>query len=84
MAMKAAGIGDVNPSDVELLSLLDRGVSGQQLADLATELRAARGIGVRFRYVLRTMAGRLRDASTAGPVSARAAAPADDVFEGAR
>lgn len=80
-AMRTAGIGSVNPSDADLLSLLNQGVTPEQLGDLAVELRESRGSGVAFRYVLATMRGRLRDRADRPPASG---APADDVFEGAR
>lgn len=82
-AMKTAGVPDVNPSDPELLSLLNQGVTPEQLADLVTELRSAGRSGIRARYVIRTMAGRLRDAAATTPM-ARQEAPAADVFEGMR
>ena len=80
-AMKDAGIGDVNPSDVELLSLLNQGVNPDEFGDLAAELRSNDST-VRFRYVVRTMAGRRRDAAKRG--TARSALPTDDTFAGAR
>lgn len=81
-AMKSAGLASVNPSDAELLALLNRGVTAEQMGDLTAELRAADPT-TSFRYVIRTMAGRLRDAARRPAIGRRAPAD-DDVFEGAR
>lgn len=78
--MKDAGISDVNPSDAELLSLLNEGATPDEFGDLAAELRATDST-VRFRYVVRTMAGRRRDAAKRVG-SARAAMPAAEHLEG--
>lgn len=80
--MKSAGLASVNPSDAELLALLNRGVTAEQMGDLTAELRAADPT-TSFRYVIRTMAGRLRDAARRPAIGRRAPAD-DDVFEGAR
>ena len=61
--MREAGIHRVNPSDPRLLQLLSQGVTPQQIADLAAEIREGQGAGKPQTYVLAAMEGRLRDAA---------------------
>jgi hypothetical protein len=61
-AMREAGVQAVNPSHPDLLDLLARGVTAQQLGDLAAEVKAAHGPKP-MAYVLKAMQGRL-EAST--------------------
>ena len=63
--LREAGVQRVNPSDPRLAQLLAQGVTPQQLAHLAAEIREAQGVPKPMAYVLAAMEGRLRDAATA-------------------
>lgn len=63
--LREAGVQRVNPSDPRLLQLLSQGVTPQQLADLATEIREGQGKGKPQAYVLAAMEGRLQEAAAA-------------------
>ena len=68
LAMKAAGMAQVSPSHPRLLSLLQAGVTAEELADVARDCVA---IGKGFAYALATVEGRRRDAAAKGAVPAR-------------
>lgn len=66
--LREAGVQRVNPSDPRLTQLLAQGVTPQQLAHLAVEIREAQGVAKPMAYVLAAMEGRLRDAAAAPAV----------------
>ena len=66
LAIKAAGIADVNPGHPRLHALLQAGVTPQAFGDHAAAL-VARGKG-KFALLLATVEGQLRDAAAAGAV----------------
>lgn len=61
IAMKEAGLGAVNPSHPKLISLLDAGMTIEELRDAASIAAKA---GKPFAYALATAEGRRRDAAT--------------------
>lgn len=71
LAIKAAGIPDVNPSHPDLQRLLAAGVTPQELADTAAVL-ALKGKGS-FAYLLKTVEGQRVDAAAKAAVPAAVA-----------
>lgn len=66
IALKAAGIGNVNPSHPELAALVDAGATVEEFVGA---VRASEGKGDRFAYVIAVVAGqRKRAAATAGAI----------------
>lgn len=65
MAMRAAGMADVNPSHPTLLRLTAAGVPAEHFADATKDaLRRSKG----FAYTLALVEGRLRDSEAARPL----------------
>lgn len=73
LAIRRAGVQDVNPSHPDLLRLIAAGATPQEFADVAEA--AVRGKKARFAYVLATVEGRRRDAANAAPVPSASPAP---------
>ena len=76
-AIKAAGIGDVNPSHPDLQRLLTAGVTSTELADAAAVLVLKNKAS--FAYLLKTVEGQRVDAAAKAAVPAAAAKPAPTV-----
>lgn len=60
IALKAEGIGSVNPGHPELLALIE---SGAEVQNFVVAARSAKDKGKGFAYVLGTVKGQMRDAS---------------------
>ena len=65
MAMKAAGIGDVNPGHIDLIRLIDAGATLEEFVGAATEARAK---GKGFAYAIGTVKKRREEAAKAPPM----------------
>lgn len=79
-AMKAAGLQDVSPGHVELLALLDAGMTPEELASAAEEaVRLQKG----FVYAMRIAASRRREAAAVGTLPPKGKPQAKE-WEGAR
>lgn len=72
MAMKAAGMGNVSPSNPKLRALLDAGITLGELSDAA---RDAVADGKPFAYALATAEGRRRDAAKVNALPNARASP---------
>lgn len=66
-AMRQAGIPDGNPSHPDLVRLVAAGVTEQEFADTAAEVKVKK-----FAYVLRAVEGRRTDAAAKGQVAGKA------------
>lgn len=62
LAMKAAGVSRVNPSDARLLAVLEQGATAQELGDLAAEA-VGKGITEAFGWVLKVCVSRREEAA---------------------
>lgn len=59
MALRKAGVAAVNPSNADLLALLDAGATPEQFGDLAREILPGASIAKPFPYLLTVMRSRM-------------------------
>jgi hypothetical protein len=65
LGLKSMGYSDTNPHDFELSALLQEGMTPDEILAVGSEFK---GQGKRFRYLLKTAAGRRRDAANIQPL----------------